>query len=564
MRLPVCVFFALALAATGAFALPQTPKRDSIDAKRLALRAQNRFEMIRRYNLPLRYVGAGVVCDARVGRFCQWNEEDGPAPKEPDPIRKARDRLLVTLDSAAARSPADDWIAGQRIRYLLEAGRDSAAVKAAEACAGSAWWCDALRGLALHEVGANAESDSAFQKALSAMPAGERCRWTDISMLLDDAQRKRFGKIGCGRSEAVAARLWWLSDPFLALPGNERETEHYARHTMSLILSGTPAGYNTRWGDDLRELVVRYGWSRYWTMSPGPASNPREGSISGHEASPNYHFFPETAKIDSLSDIDDQAWNLRLQYSSERYAPRLASVVGELAPQIALFRRGDSVQVVAAYDVSKDTLLAGDSVHSALVLARDEHDQPVMSQLTVPRGWHSIVVDAAPHLLSLEAWNSGKKHAARTRRGVLMAPRNPNAVSVSDILLFDAASTEASDLTAILPRALGSLSVERNKKLGLYWETYGLAKPDSALPVSLTLSRISEGRLRKLAEAIGLGKKMAPLSIAWNETPTLGGVATRSVVLDLSLIARGRYRLKLELTPRGSPPVTATRIIEIL
>lgn len=559
-----CVFLALALAAAPAAALPQTPRRDSVDAKRVALRAQNRFELVRRYNLPTGYTGGGQVCDARVGRFCQWNDDDPPPPKEPNAIRQARDRLIATLDSAAARSPADDWIAGQRIRYLLEAGRDTAAVRAAESCAGTAWWCDALRGLALHEVGANAASDSAFHKALSAMPAGERCRWTDMSMLLDDAQRKRFGKVGCGRRDAVAARLWWLSDPLLAVPGNDRESEHYSRQMMSLILAGTPAGYNTRWGDDLRELVVRYGWSRYWTQSPGPTSSPHEGPISGHEASPNYHFLPETVKIDSVSDIGDSTWNLRNQRSAERYSPRMATILGNLAPQIALFRRGDSVQVVAVYDVSQDTLLSGEAIHSALVLARDERDQPLISELAIPRGWHSLTVDAAPRLLSLETWNTEKKRAARLRRGVSLAPRKPNSVSVSDILLFDAGSPEASGLAAILPRALGSLTIDRSSKLGLYWETYGLSKPDSALPVSLTLSRITEGALRRLAEAIGLGKRTAPLSIAWNETPPLGGVATRSVVLDLSLIPRGRYRLKLELTPGGSRPVTATRVIEIL
>jgi hypothetical protein len=72
-----------------------------------------------------------------------------------------------------------------------------------------------------------------------------------------------------------------------------------------------------------------------------------------------------------------------------------------------------------------------------------------------------------------------------------------------------------------------------------------------------------EGALRRLAGAIGLGKRSSPLSIAWRETPSMGGIATRSVVLDLSLIPRGRYRLKLELTPSGSPPVTAVRMIEI-
>ena len=182
----------------------------------------------------------------------------------------------------------------------------------------------------------------------------------------------------------------------------------------------------------------------------------------------------------------------------------------------------------------------------------------------MPRGWHSITVDGAPHLLSLETWNPEKKRGARLRLGVSLPRIRPGTVSVSDILLFDAPSPEATDLPSILPHTLGSLSVEGTRKLGIYWEMYGLARPDSALPVTLTLTRFTEGALRKLAESIGLGRRSTPLSISWRETPTLGPLATRSVVLDLSLIPRGHYRLKLELTPTGSPPVTTTRIIDIL
>jgi hypothetical protein len=542
----------------------QTARRDSVDARKRALRAQNRFEQVRRFNLPLRFTGAGNVCDARIGRFCQWNDEDPSTPKEPKPIREARNALLATLDSAAARSPNDDWIAGQRLRYLVEAGRDSAALKAARECSGTGWWCDALRGLALHELGDDAASDSAFRSALRGMPESERCRWSDISILLDDAQRKRYGKVGCGRKGEIATRLWWLADPFLAIPGNDRETEHYARQTMSMILDGTRAGYGIRWGDDLRELLVRYGWSRFWTRSPGPTADPHEGAISGHEAAPNYHFFPESLKIDSVADIGDSTWNLHNQYSAERYSPKIAPAFADLAPQLALFRRGDSVQVVVAYDVSGDTAFAGPALHSALVLARDEHEQPLISQSAFARGWYSLTVDATPHLLSLEAWNPEKKRGARLRSGLRLALRNPRSVTVSDILLFDAAAPEATDLSSILPHALGSLTIQGGRKLGLYWETYGLARADSALPVSLTLTRFDEGILRKLAQSIGLSTRSTPLSIAWSETPALGGIATRSVVLDLSLIPRGHYRLKLELTPAGSPPVSTTRIIDIL
>ena len=341
-------FLALGLASPTALAqtplsaslISQTSSRDSIAARKRALRAQNKFEMVRRFNLPKQYTSLRQNCDAHIGRFCQWNEGDQDPPKEPNAIRDAREDLLRTLETEAARSPGDGWIVGQQIRYLLEAGRDSAAVRAADACGGTRWWCDALRGLALHEAGSGAAADSAFNRALAAMPERERCRWTEMTVLLDPAQRKRYGKVGCGRREDLAARLWWLADPFLALPGNDRQTEHYSRHVMSRILDGTRAGYDVRWGDDLRELVVRYGWSRYWTVSPPSSSlDTRQGTISGHEASPNYHFFPTSLVIDSATSIGDSTWSLRHRFSPERYSPRIAPLVDELVPERSEERR---------------------------------------------------------------------------------------------------------------------------------------------------------------------------------------------------------------------------------
>lgn len=562
-RWQVCGLVSLLALSTPLHSQTMSPQRaDSIDARKRAARMQTWFERVRHMNLPVRFSGGAPPCDARIGRFCQWNDDDPSAPKEPKPIKEAREKLLRTLDSAASKSPNDDWIAGQRVRYLVEAGRDSDAVKVARSCSGTRWWCEALTGLALHELGDFAGSESVYREALKDMPDAERCRFTDLTPLLDDSQRKRFGKIGCGRNEALAARLWWLSDPFLAIPGNDRLTEHYSRHVMNRILDGTRAGYNVVWGDDLRQLVVRYGWSRYWSRSPGSSFDPYDGPVSGHEATPNYHFIPASLKIDSIGDIGESTWDYNEQRSVERYSPSVATTFGDFDAQLALFRRGDSVQVVAAYDLTPDTALAALGAHTALVLQRDERETPLISRSTEKRGWYSLTMDAAPRLLSFETWNPEKKRGARIREGIWLPRRVPGSVSVSDILLFDAASNPGSDLGSILPVALGRLTVDGTNKLGLYWETYGLARQDSALPVSLTLSRMSSG-LRKLVESIGLGKRSTPMSIAWRETPALGGIATRSVVLDLSLIPRGQYKLNLELTPRAGPPITSTRIIEI-
>ena len=40
-------------------------------------------------------------------------------------------------------------------------------------------------------------SDSAFAAALNAMPPRERCRWNDISLLLEGDARKRYERLPC-------------------------------------------------------------------------------------------------------------------------------------------------------------------------------------------------------------------------------------------------------------------------------------------------------------------------------------------------------------------------------
>ena len=534
---------------------------DAAAAHKKAVRAQSDFELHRRQSLPVRAIDAEQHnCDARIGRFCQWNSiDDTIPPGEPRGIRKARAALLKSLESLANRAPHDGWITGQRVRYLLEAENDSAAVVVARSCSADEWWCAALLGLTLHESRMGLAADSAFRHALAAMPAEERCRWTDMSLVLNAAQRKRFGPVGCGANEQLAARLWWLSDPFLAIPGNDRQAEHYARHTMALILQPTKIVYNLRWADDLREMVVRYGWARYWTRGPGSVLDAYSGAVSGHEATPNYHFIPASWRVDSLPSI---TFDLDQDRSAERYAPAIASRLKELDPQIAIFRRGDSVEVVAAYDVSSDRDLDSAGVSSSLVLATDERSAPAVVSTTGPKGALTLRADSCPQLLSLEIVRPDTRHAGWKRAGVWLAPKPAGTVAVSDVLMFEPETSEVRELSQAVPTALGS-NVASRAKLGIYWEVYGLARADSALPMSLTLTRIAQGPLERLGEAMGVTPRTNPLSISWHESPTLGSITTRSVVLDLSLIPRGKYSLRVEATPSSQPPASTIRIIEI-
>ena len=534
---------------------------DSAAAHKKAVRAQSDFELYRRQSLPISAVDAEQHhCDALIGRFCQWNSvDDTVPPSEPRGIKRAREKLITSLENLARKAPGDGWIAGQRVRYLLESGNDSGAVAVARSCSAREWWCASLLGLTLHESGEGLGADSAFSHAIATMPPNERCRFTDMSLVLSGAQRKRFGQVGCGRNEQVAARLWWLADPFLAVPGNERQAEHYSRHTMALILQPTKIVYNLRWADDLREMVVRYGWARYWTRGPGSVLDAYSGAVSGHEATPNYHFIPASWRVDSLPSI---TFDLDQDRSAERYASVVADRLKELNPQIARFRRGDSVEIVAAYDVSQDKDLDTAGVVASLVLATDEVSPPSVVSMVGPRGALDLRADGRPQLLSLEVVRSDSRHAGWKRTSVWLPPKPAGALDVSDLLIFAPGESEVRELAGATPLALGSSATQRTK-LGVYWEVYGLARADSALPMSLTLTRVAQGPFERLGEAIGVAPRTNPLSITWRENPTLGSITTRSVILDLSLIPRGKYELRVEAAPLGQAAASTTRIIEI-
>jgi hypothetical protein len=541
-RLPSIALTAIMLLTPAAVAHAQQ-KRDSVEARRKAVSAQARFEFVRRVNLPLEYSG-GTDCDARVGRFCQYNNADDTVEaRKPRVISRARATLIASLDQLQKKSPRDGWITGQRVRYLIEAKNDTAALRVARECQAAAWWCNALEGLALHELREIPAADSAFNRALATMPAAEKCRWTDVTPLLDPAFRSRFKKVGCGKNENIAERLWWLADPFWSQPGNDRRTEHYARHTMAKIQEPARNAYNISWANDLREMVVRYGWARYWTRGHASALSRNDAPVSGHEATPNYHFVPVSLTTDTVPKVK---FDIDLDESSERYSSVIAKRVFEIQPQVAVFRRGDSAKVVVAYDVALRRELDSIPVWGSLALAPDENS-PIVSSLDSAdrKGALSVMVTPRSYVVSLEAIDTVAHRGAAWSRSVLqITPLKPGDVAVSDPLLFDPDDSEIGDLEAAMRRALGSNTIKRGK-VGLYWEIYGLSQSDSARPISLTLTRINQSALRKLGESIGLASHASPLKIQWNQFAS-GSIASRSIGLDLSQIPRGRYLLRIE------------------
>jgi len=539
-----------------------------VDSSEIAHRArdlQYRFESRRRHMLPRYYAGPAERC-LIVGRFCEWHprfQDFSVIPDEGNEIRRARAELLRDLERAGNAVPRDDWIIGQRIRYLVE-GHDTSAIGTARSCKATRWWCDALVGLALHVNGNFAAADSAFSVALEEMPSATRCHWVDLSPLLDDDLRDTYHKMSCAQREAADARIWWVADPLYITPGNERRTEHFSRMLHAALEQDAANTYGSKWGGDLAELVLRFGWAEKWTQEPPASMYPgAQISITGHEPEPGFHFFLTQRTPDTLARIVDSLFEIKQFPPREQYAPPYARSFTELDAQVARFRRGDSTRIVAAYDVSADTVFGRHKFAAALVAMGSEATPASMSEVAESPARNVITVSTPwkSQLIGVELLAKDSAGAARWRTGFAEIPLDSEKISLSDLLFVDGSPSLPSDLNEAIPRAHGGTKFRRDKQVGLFWELYGKTPADSALPISLTITPIDEGFFHRAFRALRIVPKVAPLNIRWQENGAAGVLSARSVLLDLSLLSAGKYAVRLEVA--NNPLAVASRIIEV-
>ena len=187
-------------------------------------RAQELFERMHLDSLPSARTGRPAQCDEQVGNVCYWYDEKAPpSPVEPLSIKRHRDDLISLLDSAAIHAPADRWAAEQRVRYLTDAGRFDSAYAAAKECKVGGWWCDGLQGFSLHLLGRYAESEKAYNHALTQMLPRDRCEWQSIDLFIDDDTRQQYRRFPCdnpGRVE-FENRVWYFARTLYSMDGND-------------------------------------------------------------------------------------------------------------------------------------------------------------------------------------------------------------------------------------------------------------------------------------------------------------------------------------------------------
>ena len=518
----------------------------TVDASvRSARTAQERFEITRRAHLPQMRSYGSRPCDIIVGRFCFWYDstETKPIP-EPQRIVAARRNLVTLLDSLAARHPENDWIAGQRVRYTIEEGDSLAPLRASRECRGTTWWCAALEGLSHHVSGRYADADSAFQRALAVMPEEQRCDWMDLRRQVAHTMTPALNKASCAERAAMAQRLWQSSQPLWSVAGNDLRTEHFARHTMALILARSANPHGLAWSGDTRELLLRYGWSEWFTRAEPSPYQVRPGNITGHDREPSYFMFPTTSS--PYAPIAQTSWELRDASMPMRYAPRHIEWLGDLAHQLVRLPSADSMRLIAVARV-RDSALARDSVGFFLGIR-----QRALHELRVAHGRAlSLVVPNDSAVVSIEALGAGTKRAERARYSIGPLPCERRCLS--DLLLFEPPDADSVvSLDDALRRALTGHRVAAAQPLGVYWEVGdgpdARTLRDSLVWASVSVEPERMSTMRRVAAGLRLARAPAAVRLRWRMRLSQAG----HVTLRLPPSARGRYRVKLSIDGVGS------------
>ena len=542
--------------------------RDSADVRRDAERAARRFEQVRLRLLPnvpsSSTSGPGDIVIGRYFYGAGKADDLDPPPAEPPEIAEARRSLLATLDSAARAAPGDAWVRSRLTWYSIEAGDTAAAIAAARDCRDDevTWWCDALLGLTLHAAHRFAEAEHAFDRALVAMPDSTRCRWTDVTPLLDGDAEELIGRAPCGQRDSANARLWWLADPLHSVDGNELRSEHFARLTFAVLHERWRPSHPFRWGNDMREMVLRYAWPVAWsrdrTRERSPTMAGYSMALTGHEPSPAYDYFPEARAIISPYEADSSDWRLRRPRATTHYAHPFAAPMRPLRHQFARLRRGDSMLVVAAWSAIDDTLFAQGIDRVALVLSRDDGRvrEVARSDTSGPRGVLIRLMPLKDQFASLELFASQSRAAARARAG-LRALHFANGVAMSDILLLAPGPTPRT-FDDVLRRLLPDGQLPDERQVTLYWELYGVDL-EEAPHVSVAVSRVRASFGRRLAERLGLRDEPRTIAMQWATDAPAAPRAAGSVTLDLRDRPAGTWRVSVTVTDASGRAATATR-----
>ncbi len=574
-----------------------TSEADSIALLEEAMEEQKKFERFREQRLPPEWSGFGGQCDALVGRMCLRHGDGEAPPVEPAPleVEMARMDMLRTLGRVASRLPRDRWLLGQRVYYLREQGELLRAEGLTERChPDDEWWCLALKGYLLQSTGESIEAEAVFSDAISRMPEQERANWLALEYLLDEEARDLFDEADDAAREALREQLWLLADPLYLVEGNDREVEQYARRTLIRIREAAENAYDLPWEEDLEELVARYGgeigWERGRPRRPPTGLLQDNRFIIGRHRPHGREFLPAGVFLEDPAGIPARAWQIEDRAPWTGYAAWYAPIITTMDAQVARFRRGDSLLVVAGYqppprpeaptrpsvrEIAPGSdpfaaftappppmAAAAGAVESGVFLLTPEGERLLDQRGSAREGVVTTRVDNGAYIFGLEVLNEADDRAWRVRGGVRQEDLPFGLAGVSDVVLLDAGGDLPESLEEALPHVRRSTRIRSEETFVAGWEVYGLQTGESAL-VGITMQDANPGLLERATQFLRLTTPEAPVELSWEEAgPDQRGTVFRAIALTLPEVEPGEYDLILTVELAGRSPIeVGTRLI---
>lgn len=566
---------------------------DSAAVRARAGRLQSRFESDRVRHLPRTLGGGRPDCDEVIGRLCIWDDgDDGRTPRpEPERIVALRAELLAALDSLAREIPGDRWVFGQRIRYLVEAGRLGDAASLADRCGLPVRWrCDAYLGYVRHRQQNIHGAEQAFRRALDAMPGHVRAEWTDPEPVLGRDLRRWVSE----QPDPAAAldRLWMLADPLFLAPGNDRWSAHMSRWSYAMSSEEARNPYQMGWGDDLAQVTVRYGWPVAWERSWRTGGGTGY-SVAGLDYPGEFRSFPPPEVLGwGRERVEPVFWDVPEGHARTKHSPPYLDSLGVVEGQVGRFWRRSGVLVMAAWETPgmegadpapdapadpaelRNRIVAGAVRGSgagppaapplrAGLFVEQDGALGVDVRTTVAAGRAVRLSALAPWsnwgVASLETWSPETRRAWRLRTGMGFRRVMPDLFFLSDLLLLeDGAEPAGPEEVARVLRA--SAEVTGDEPLTLAFEVYGLRSPSELADFRAWVEERDEGFFTRAARWLGLGEDREKVMIGWEEGGPDGREPLfRSFSIALPELEPGRYEVVIEVTARAHSPVEARR-----
>ena len=547
------LFAPLLLSALG-FGPPGSATAQEVDWKS-NLRNPSRAVLNFHYNRDFSsLITASIYCLADKGDICFGGDYEDRDCVRAVPCRAPAQmyQFMDELERGARRRPADPFMVAQAVYGLARLGDADRALEVARVCDGVRWWCDLVLGMAHHRAENPLDAEGHYQIGLLGADPELACRLTDISYLLDGRDEETYERLACPGPERTEfeERFWWLSDPLLTAPGNDRRSAHLTRR-FELLLH-----------ERLREAV-----QPDFLLRPNAADSLLlyidEVTRRGHpdsfdhtgrwrsEKEARYRFIPASLIGDGLQAL---RYELEATRWDEGYTPADYSPFFAVPGQVARFMDGDSLVLAVSADLRTARV-------NPLQIRFVASGGPAGSFVGQGRPGGDLTpsfmtrVEALPTVVAIEAFD-GYDGVSRLREGVLPLEAGPLVLSdplLVDPRLPDLPATRREAVDAMLPQA----SIGSANDAIAYWEVYGLEE-GQPMRVSVAMAREGAGVVTRVLRSL-TGRSDAPAPVVtWTEEAT-GPTHPMSLALDLEAVEEGSYELTIEVAGPDGAVATAIR-----